>query len=52
MKEISESYWWITKVPETLSEAKERIENSDKEKMRSTALKAIGCLAQRWNMAV
>ncbi|MDI6886928.1 MAG: IS1634 family transposase, partial [archaeon] len=37
-KEISPSYKWITRVPETLSEAKELIENSDQEKMRSTSL--------------
>ena len=35
VKEISESYWWTTRVPDTLSEAKELIVNSDKEKMRS-----------------
>lgn len=38
IKEISPSYKWITRVPETLSEAKELIENSDIEKMRSTSL--------------
>jgi transposase len=57
IKEISPSYKWITRVPETLSEAKELIENSDLEKMRSTALNGYhlfsteveyGGVKQRW----
>ena len=36
--EISECYRWITRVPETLSEAKEVLESADTEKMRSTTL--------------
>jgi len=38
LREISESYKWITRVPETLSEAKEVLENADTEKMKSTSL--------------
>ena len=38
LREISESYKWIMRVPETLSEAKEVLENADTEKMRSTTL--------------
>ncbi len=57
IKEISPSYKWITRVPETLSEAKELIENSDLEKMRSTSLNGYrlfsteveyGGVKQRW----
>jgi transposase len=57
IKEISPSYKWITRVPETLSEAKELIENSDLEKMRSTSLDGYhlfstevdyGGVKQRW----
>ncbi len=55
--EISGSYKWITRVPETLSEAKEALENADTEKMCSTALKGYrlfsieveyGGVKQRW----
>jgi len=54
---ISEDYTWITRVPETLSEAKEVLENSDTEKMRSTSLNGYrlfstevdyGGVKQRW----
>ncbi|RJS83674.1 IS1634 family transposase, partial [Methanophagales archaeon] len=38
LQEISKSYKWIMRVPETLSEAKEVLENADTEKMRSTTL--------------
>ena len=38
LRESSESYKWIMRVPETLSEAKEVLENADAEKMRSTTL--------------
>jgi len=38
LREISESYKWIMRVPETLSEVKEVLENADAEKMRSTTL--------------
>jgi len=38
LREISESYKWIMRVPETLSEAKEVLENADTEKMKSTSL--------------
>jgi len=57
VKEISESYWWTTRVPDTLSKAKELIVNSDKEKMRSTTLNGYrlfstemeyGGVKQRW----
>ena len=57
VKEISPCYKWITRVPETLSEAKELIENSDMEKMRRTTLKGYrlvsteveyGGVKQRW----
>ena len=57
IKEISPSNKWITRVPETLSEAKELIENSDLEKMRSTSLDGYrlfstevedGGVKQRW----
>jgi transposase len=57
IKEISPSYRWITRVPETLSEAKELVENSDMEKMRSTSLDGYhlfstevdyGGVKQRW----
>lgn len=34
--EISESYKWVTRVPETLSEAKEVLENAGKEVAGST----------------
>jgi len=55
--EISESYRWITRLPETLSEAKEVLENADTEKMRSTTLDGYrlfsteveyGGVKQRW----
>ncbi|KAF5431191.1 Transposase [Candidatus Methanophagaceae archaeon] len=55
--EISEDYTWITRVPETLSEAKEVLENSDTEKMHSTTLNGYrlfsteveyGGVKQRW----
>ena len=54
---ISGSYTWITRVPETLSEAKEVLEETDTEKMSSTALNgyhlfsidaAYGGVKQRW----
>lgn len=57
LREISESYKWVTRVPETLSEAKEVLENADTEKMRSTPLKGYrlfsievkyGGVKQRW----
>ena len=57
LREISDSYKWITRVPETLSEAKEVLENADTEKMCSTALKGYrlfsieveyGGVKQRW----
>jgi len=57
LRKISESYKWITRVPETLSEAKEVLENADTEKMRSTALGGYrlfsieveyGGVKQRW----
>jgi transposase len=57
VKEISSSYKWITRVPETLSEAKKLIENSDPEEMRSTSLDGYhlfsteveyGGVMQRW----
>ena len=57
VKEISEGHKWITRVPETLSEAKEVLENSDLEEMRSTTLKGYhlfrtileyGGIKQRW----
>jgi len=38
LREISESYKWIMRVSETLSEAKEVLENADAEKIRSTTL--------------
>ena len=38
LREISESYKWIMRVPETLSEAKEVPENADTKKMKSTSL--------------
>jgi len=38
LREISESYKWIMRVSETLSEAKEMLENANAEKMRSTTL--------------
>ena len=38
LREISESYKWIMSVPETLSEAKEVLENADTKKMKSTSL--------------
>jgi transposase len=59
IKEISPSYKWITRVPETLSEAKEVLENSDMEERRSTTLKGYhlfsteveyGGVKQRWIM--
>jgi len=55
--EISADYTWITRVPETLSKAKEVLENADTEKMRSTALRGYrlfsteveyGSVKQRW----
>lgn len=57
IKEISSSTKWITRAPETLSEAKELIENSDLEDMRSTSLDGYrlfstgveyGGVRQRW----
>ena len=57
LEEISEDYTWITRVPETLSEAKEVLENSDTEKRHSTALNGYrlfsteveyGSVKQRW----
>ena len=57
LREISESYKWIMRVPETLSEAKEVLENADAEKMRSTSLNGYylfsteveyGDVKQRW----
>ncbi|RJS70299.1 IS1634 family transposase [Methanophagales archaeon] len=38
LKAISKDYIWITRVPETLTEAKDVLESADMEKMRSTAL--------------
>lgn len=55
--DISEDYTWITRVPETLSEAKEVLESIDTEKMHSTALNGYrlfstaveyGGVKQRW----
>jgi len=57
LKAISEDYIWITRVPETLTEAKEVLENADMEKMRSAALNGYhiftteveyGSVKQRW----
>ncbi|MDI6886251.1 MAG: IS1634 family transposase, partial [archaeon] len=57
IKEISSSNKWITRVPETLSEAKEVLESSDMEKMRRTQLSGYhlfrtfveyGGVKQRW----
>jgi transposase len=57
IKEISPSYKWITRVLETLSEAKELVENSDMEKMQCTSLNGYhlistevdyGGVKQRW----
>lgn len=57
LKVISEGYIWITRVPETLAEAKEVLEKSDMGKMRSTALSGYrlfsieleyGGVEQRW----
>ncbi|MCD6210264.1 MAG: hypothetical protein J7J01_05135 [Methanophagales archaeon] len=54
---ISESYKWITRVSETLSEAKEVLKNADTEKMRITTLDGYrlfsieveyGGVKQRW----
>jgi len=38
LREISESYKWIMRVPETLSEAKEALGYADTKKMKSTSL--------------
>jgi len=55
--EISESYKWIMRVPETLSEAKEVLESTDTEKMSCTTLNGYhlfsieveyGGVKQRW----
>jgi len=57
LREISESYKWIMRVPETLSEAKEVLENADTKKMKSTSLNGYrlfsteveyGGVKQRW----
>jgi transposase len=57
LRAISESYTWITRVPETLTEAKEVLEETDTEKMSSTALNGYhlfsidaeyGGVKQRW----
>ncbi|RJS82056.1 IS1634 family transposase [Methanophagales archaeon] len=57
LQEISKSYKWIMRVPETLSEAKEVLENADTEKMKSTYLNGYrlfsteveyGGVKQRW----
>ena len=57
LREISESYKWIMRVPETLSGAKEVLENADTEKMKSTSLNGYrlfsteveyGGVKQRW----
>ena len=56
-KAISEDYIWITRVPETLTGAKEVLENADMEKMRSISLNGYrifsteveyGGVKQRW----
>jgi len=60
LREISESYKWIMRVPETLSEVKEVLENADAEKMRNTTLDGYllfsieveyGGVKQRWVVA-
>jgi transposase len=57
IKEISGSYNWISRVPETITEAKEVLESIDMEKMRSTTLNGYhifstdaeyGGVKQRW----
>lgn len=57
VKEVSESYKWITRVPETISETKELLESSDTEKMRRTQISGYhlfrtfveyGGVKQRW----
>jgi transposase len=57
IKEISGSYKWISRVPETITEAKEVLESIDMEKMRSTTLNGYhifsteaeyGGVKQRW----
>ena len=57
LREISGSYKWIMRVPETLSEAKEVLENADTEKMKSATLDGYhlfsteveyGSVKQRW----
>jgi len=57
LKAISKDYIWITRVPETLTEAKDVLESADMEKMRSTALNGYhiftteveyGGVKQRW----
>jgi len=46
LKAISEDYTWIMRVPETLSEAKEVLENADTEKMISTTLEGYRIKAE------
>jgi transposase len=57
IKEISGSYKWISRVPETITEAKEVLESMDTEKMLSTTLNGYhifstaaeyGGVKQRW----
>ena len=57
IKGIFKDYKWISRVPETLTDAKELLEHSDMEKMRSTALNGYRILStemeyggvnQRW----
>ena len=57
IKVISEDYNWISRVPETLTDAKEMLESVDMEKMRSTTLNGYrifstemkyGDVKQRW----
>ena len=57
LKAISEDYVWITRVPETITEAKDVLENANMATMRSTALNGYcivtteveyGGVKQRW----
>jgi len=57
LKAISEDYVWITRVPETITEAKDVLEHADMATMRSTALNGYrivtteveyGGVKQRW----
>jgi len=57
IKDISGSYKWISRVPETITEAKEVLESMDTEKMHSTTLNGYhifstaaeyGGVKQRW----